>query len=691
MPRLLYFVAVVMLVVAGCSSAVRENRTLAVATNISTEAESPSSQANVSESIPANNEAVVAAQNELNLAEEYFQYGVQANSQEQWQEAQYNFERALTILSDLDVDPTDESEIGQRYFKLLGDIRSEYKLTLLYLATLPGETSSSAFVDRFLEIDDFSKLREEPVVTDVDKTAVFDVPVIVNEKVENCIIYFQTLARDFFQAALTRSGKYSSTMIRILEEEGLPRDLVYLPLIESGYKTNAYSWAAAVGPWQFISGTGKQYGLYRNWWYDERRDFEKSTRAAARYLTFLYNRYGDWYLALAAYNAGEGRVDRAVKRENTTDYFRLRSLARETKDYVPLFLAATIIAKNPEKYGFASYFEEPIDYETVTIDKCVDLRDVARSLGTSLEYLQHLNPELLRNVTPPNAGSYRLRIPTNMETAFWAAYDGFEKPKASGMEQHTIRRGETWASIAKKYGVSAKSLAAANNASTKSKLIAGRHLLVPIQNPELARSGGSSSGKKSGSGSKSSALAANGTYTVRKGDNLWQIAEAHGTTVNDLRSLNGLGPYSELHPGQKLKVNASGTKAAGSKASSGKIMTYKVRKGDTLDKIAQKYGTSVQDIASINGMHTIDYLRVGQLINVPASGASASSKSASKSTASAGKKSRSGGVLVYVVKAGDTLWDIAKSFGTTVEDIVTLNGLSSKRVKVGDRLKVKRG
>lgn len=690
MPRLLYFVAIVMLVVAGCSSAVRDNRTLAVATNMSTEAERPSSQASVSEPIPADNEAVVAAQNELNLAEEYFQYGVQANSREQWQEAQYNFERALAIVADLDVDPTDESEIGQRYFKLLGDIRSEYKLTLLYLATLPGETSSSAFVDRFLEIDDFSKLRAEPVVTDVDKTVVFDIPVIVNEKVENCIIYFQTLARDFFQAALTRSGKYTSTMIRILEEEGLPRDLVYLPLIESGYKTNAYSWAAAVGPWQFISGTGKQYGLYRNWWYDERRDFEKSTRAAARYLTFLYKRYGDWYLALAAYNAGEGRVDRAIKREGTADYFRLRSLARETKDYVPLFLAATIIAKNPEKYGFASYFEEPIDFETVTIDKCVDLRDVARSLGTSLEYLKHLNPELLRSITPPNAGSYRLRIPTNMETTFWAAYGGFEKPKTSGMEQHTIRRGETWASIAKKYGISAKSLAAANNATTTTKLYAGRHLLVPVQNPELARSSGSSSGKKSGSGSKSSALAANGTYTVRKGDNLWQIAEAHGTTVNDLRSLNGLGPYSELHPGQKLKVNASGAKASGSKASSGKIMTYKVRKGDTLDKIAQKYGTSVQDIASINGIHTIDYLRVGQLINVPAAGAS-SSKTASKPTTSASNKSRSVGVLVYVVKAGDTLWDIAKSFGTTVEDIVTLNGLSSKRVKVGDRLKVKRG
>ncbi len=681
MPRLLYFVALLMLLVMGCSSTVRQNRTLAVATNATDETADQATQSTSkdAELIPLSEE-VLAAQNELTLAEEYFQYGNQANSQEQWQEAQYNFERALAILSDLDIDPADETELGQHYFKLLSDIRSEYKLTLLYLATLPGETSSSAFVDRFLEIDDFSKLRQEKVITDVDKTVAFDIPVVVNQKVENCIVYFQTLARDFFQAALTRSGKYTPIMTKILEEEGLPSDLIYLPLIESGYKTNAYSWAAAVGPWQFIASTGKHYGLYRNWWYDERRDFEKSTRAAARYLKFLYSRYDDWYLALAAYNAGEGRIDRAIKRERTEDYFRLKTVARETKDYVPLFLAATIIGKNPEKYGFASYYDEVLEYETVTIDKCLDLREVAKSLGTTTEYLQQLNPELLRNVTPPNSGAYRLRVPANMENAFWAAYNGFDEPKVSGVEKHTIRRGESWGSIAKKYGISSKTLAAANNTTTKSKLYAGKTLMVPIQNAQLARNTGS---KKSGSSSKKSTASTTGEYTVRKGDNLWQIAEAHGTTVNDLRSLNGLGPYSNLHPGQKLKVTASsGKKSSGSKSSSGKIMTYKVRKGDTLDKIADKYGTSVQEIASINGIHTIDYLRVGQLINVPSNG---------NATTSA-KKSRSGGsVLVYVVKAGDTLWDIAKSFGTTVEDIVTLNKLSSKRVKVGDRLKVKRG
>ncbi len=682
--RLSCILFAVVLAVAGCASTVRQGSAIAspnerAATNSDSRAGYNSVPSDTAVS-PLQDEIYLQALDELALAEEYYQYGAQANAAERWNEAQYNFERSIAILSALDIEPDVTTDYGQRYMKLLGDIRSEYKLTLLYLATIPGETSSSAFVDRFEEIDDFAKLRQERVVTDVDKTETYDIPIVVNEKVENCIIYFQTIARDFFQSALTRSGKYTPIMARILQEEGLPTDLIYLPLIESGYKTNAYSWAKATGPWQFISSTGKHYGLYRNWWLDERRDYERSTRAAARYLSFLYGRYGDWYLALSAYNAGEGRIDRATKKENTTDYWRLKSIARETRDYVPLFLAATIIAKNPEKYGFTAYYDECLEYETVTVGKCVDLRHVAKAIGTTHEYLQHLNPELLRNITPPGIEAYRLRIPKNTETTFWAAYDSFEEPTVAGVERHTIKRGETWAGIAKKYGISSKVLAEANSSSTKSALIAGKTLMIPMKNSELARA--SNSNRKSSSSSSKSKVSANGIYTVKKGDNLTQIAEAHGTTVNDLRSLNGIGPYAELHPGQKIKVNAK-AQAKSTKSSGHKIMTYKVKKGDTLAKIAQKYNTNTQEIASINGIHTIDHLRIGQLINVPASQPAAKSKST--------KSSKGAGMLVYVVKAGDTLWDIAKAFGTTVEDIVTLNQLPSRRVKIGDKIKVKRG
>lgn len=689
--RLICLLAAAILTVAGCASTVRQGPSVAAAPAHSTDANNSragyTAVPSENTTAPIQDEMYLQALEELGLAEEYYQYGAQANAAERWQEAQYNFERAIAILSALDYEPDVTTEYGQRYTKLLGEIRSEYKLTLLYLATIPGETSSSAFVDRFVEIDDFAKLRQEHVVTDVDQAESYDIPIVMNEKVENCIIYFQTIARDFFQAALTRSGKYTPIMARILKEEGLPTDLVYLPLIESGYKTNAYSWAKATGPWQFISGTGKQYGLYRNWWYDERRDYERSTHAAARYLSFLYNRYDDWYLALAAYNSGEGRIDRATKREGTTDYWRLKGLARETKDYVPLFLAATIIAKNPEKYGFNAYYDECLEFETVTVGKCVDLRHVAKAIGTTHEYLAHLNPELLRNITPPGIEAYRLRIPKNTESAFWASYDSFEEPTVAGVEKHTIRRGETWAGIAKKYGVSSKLLAEANNSSTKTSLIAGKTLMIPIKNSELARSN-TSQRKSSGSTSKKSSkgsTSAGSDYVVRKGDNLWEIAEAHGTTVNDLRSLNGLGPYAELQVGQVIKVNAK-QPARSSKSSGTKIMTYKVKKGDTLAKIAAKYSTNTQEIASINGIHTIDHLRIGQLINVPAKQPVVASN-----TTKSGKSSKGGGILVYVVKAGDTLWDIAKSFGTTVEDIMTLNQLPSRRVKIGDKIKVKRG
>lgn len=683
--RISCFLVAVVLAVAGCASTVRQGSAVASPNERGTAHSSARAGYN---SVPPDtavsqlqDEMYLQALEELALAEEYYQYGAQANAAERWNEAQYNFERSISILSALDIEPDVNTEYGQRYTVLLGDIRSEYKLTLLYLATIPGETSSSAFVDRFEEIDDFAKLRQERVVTDVDKTETYNIPIVVNEKVENCIIYFQTIARDFFQSALTRSGKYTPIMAKILEEEGLPTDLIYLPLIESGYKTNAYSWAKATGPWQFISSTGKHYGLYRNWWYDERRDFERSTRAAARYLSFLYGRYNDWYLALSAYNAGEGRIDRATKKENTKDYWKLKTIARETRDYVPLFLAATIISKNPEKYGFTAYYDDCLEYETVTVGKCVDLRHVAKAIGTTHEYLLHLNPELLRNITPPGIETYRLRIPKNTETAFWASYDTFQEPTVAGVEKHTIKRGETWASIAKKYGISSNVLAEANSSSTKNSLIAGKSLVIPIKNPELA-SKSSTNRKASTSTSSKPKASSNGTYTVKKGDNLTRIAEASGTTVNDLRSLNGIGPYAELHPGQKLKVNSSSA-GKSSKSSGNKIMTYKVKKGDTLAKIAQKYNTNTQEIASINGIHTIDHLRIGQLINVPANQPTVASKSS--------KSGKSSGILVYVVKAGDTLWDIAKSFGTTVEDIVTLNQLPSRKVKIGDKIKVKRG
>lgn len=655
-----------MLFSAGCSSIVRETPGVSVASQPD-KPDNRGSDESTDEALPdPTQEAIddpvyLAAVEELTLAEEYFTYGVQANAAERWLEAQYNFERSIEILSNLDAEIKPETQLGQRYNDLLEKIRSEYKLTLLYLATLPGDASSSAFVDRFIEIDDFSDLRGGKVETDVDHEESYDIPIVVNKKVENCIVYFQTIARDFFQQSLTRSGKYKHIWTEILAEEGVPRDIFWLALVESGFKSNAYSWAKAMGPWQFISSTGRIYGLQRNWWYDERRDFVKATRAAARHLKDLHDRYGDWYLAVAAYNTGAGRIDREIRRSGGKDYWKMRRLPRETRDYVPLFLAATIIAKNPEKYGFEPYYDQPLSYETITIDKCIDLKDVAKSIGTSLEYLVELNPELLRKITPPGMKSYRLRIPVNTSEKFWAAYDNFEKPYAAGLQKHRIRRGESLSSIASRYGTTINAICAANNISRRTRIYAGRYLMVPVS----TGSGGGRSYASSGRYAKFKAN--NGKYKVKRGDSLWEIAEANNTTVNSLRVLNGLGPYSHIYPGQVLKVNE------GSSSAPTHVFTYKVKRGDTLDEIARRYGTSVKQLAMVNGINTIDYLRIGQLINVPSKRGS----------------SKGGRLIVYVVKAGDTLWDIARAFGTTVDDIVHLNQLRSKRLHVGDKLKVR--
>lgn len=271
-------------------------------------------------------------------AEYYYGLGVAANRASRWEEAQKNFEKALDILSQLDIQ-ADEKKWAAKFDRLLHEIGADYKITLLSLGALSSETSVEAFVEKFKDIDNFKKLRkeiQEPPEKEVEKIT-YDMPIVWNERVENCIIYFQTVAREPFRKYLCRSGKYIDLMKEILKEKGMPEDLAYLPMIESGFNPNAYSYAHAVGPWQFIAYTGRSYGLHRNHWYDERRDFVKSTYAAASYLKDLHEKFGDWLLALAAYNVGGGRIAKVIKRQQTKDFWKLR-LNRQTRNFVPLYI-----------------------------------------------------------------------------------------------------------------------------------------------------------------------------------------------------------------------------------------------------------------------------------------------------------------------------------------------------------------
>ncbi len=317
---------------------------------------------------------------------------------------------------------------------------------------------------------------------------VFDIPIVLNDKVEHCIILFQTTIRDKFVTWLSRSGKYSPFMRNLLKEQGLPEDLVYMALIESGFDPYAYSRSKAVGPWQFIDQTGKRYGLKVNWWVDERRDPEKSTIAAAKYLKDLYEMFACWYLAAAGYNAGEYKIIKAMKRFRTEDFWALtkyRYLKRETKDYVPLMIAAALVAKDPEKYGFTDIeYQEPLRYVKVKVPKLTDLSLIAKACEMPLEEIKELNPELRRGVTPPNEPEYEIKIPFVKKNLFTRNFEALQPLEKFQFKTHVVKKGETLKGIAKLYRVDLDPLFEINSMNKKSSLSKGMNILIPVSRDE---------------------------------------------------------------------------------------------------------------------------------------------------------------------------------------------------------------
>ena len=387
----------------------------------------------------------------------------------------------------------------------------------------------------FGDLKNFKNLKETGIVKDFNKadTVIYDVDIEWNEKVENSLIYLQTVARNKFNTYLERSGAYIPLMEKILKERGLPHDLVYLPLIESGFNASAYSYARASGFWQFISSTGKLYGLDHNWWYDERRDFEKATIAAAEHLKDFYELFGSWNLALAAYNGGAGRVSREIKKAKTNDFWKL-SLHSQTKAYVPLFMAATIIAKQPNKYGFFPEYQTPIEFDTVHVDKCVSFNNISAKTGIAVGDLERLNPELLRGITPPKASDYRLRLPMGSSESFVSVYNDLPAEKAKTLDNHRVRKGETLSVIAKKYGTSVAAIIELNGLSKKQRIMVGQLLTVPVSgvsytsDPEPSKVVSNYNSKSQPGGEQ---IARPNRYLIKHGDTLWEIATAHGVSI----------------------------------------------------------------------------------------------------------------------------------------------------------------
>jgi membrane-bound lytic murein transglycosylase D len=399
-------------------------------------------------------------------------------------------------------------------------------------------------------------------------TSSFDVPVVVNDSVLRMIAAFQSdPLHDKIAAGLSRSGRYLPMIHRIFEEAGLPRDLAMIAFIESSFLPHARSPRSAHGIWQFMPRTGRQYGLRTNGVIDERSDPEKATRAAALYLSYLHELFDDWYLVMAAYNAGEGKVLRAMDRTGARDFWQLAStnaIRSQTKNYVPAFLASLLIARNPARYGFDVDLAPPMEYETVTLDRPVDLRHLARSSAVTLDDLESLNPELRSHVTPRQPEGYELRVPAGSGEAVLVAFASAPTAVPPALRRHVTRRGDSLYSIARHYGISVSALASANSISPRAHLALGQVLLVPVrgssgrrtaQAKRTSRAASTSMAKASGTKGPSQSRGRN--YRVRRGDTLYEIALRYGVSVAEILAINGL-PGSTIRPGDRLKIPSGG-------------------------------------------------------------------------------------------------------------------------------------
>jgi peptidoglycan lytic transglycosylase D len=398
----------------------------------------------------------------------------------------------------------------------------------------------------------------------------YDIPITINEPVLRVLAAFQNDERlhGVISRGLSRSGRYMPMIHRIFGEEGIPKDLAQIALIESSFLPHARSPVAAHGIWQFMPRTGRHYGLTANAVVDERSDPEKATRAAARYLSYLHELFDDWYLAMAAYNAGEGKILRAMQRTGARDFWELAATSAirpQTQNYVPAVIAATLIARNPLHYGFEVEYEEPLAYETVTLDRPVHLKHLATT-EASLEELQRLNPELKSAITPRQPEGYELKIPVGTRQDLQLAFAAAPTATFPVARRHVVRRGETLARIARRYGVSAAALASANGLSRRSRVSRGRALVIPGRFRAETRYASASRGRKARGATTIAASRPTAKapvrrpakhYQVRSGDTLYRIAVKHGTTVARILAVNSLPSWAKIRPGDRIRIPAA--------------------------------------------------------------------------------------------------------------------------------------
>lgn len=636
------------------------------------------------------------------------------------------FEEAIRILNELSYYPQIES--NQDFNDLSKTVVEEYEDYIRKTGIVDAGSSIFALREKLNQLAELVDTTQAPVPTRTVITGT-TIPLVVNNLVENNINFFLGRGRVHMERWLRRSGKYFPLLKKIMREEGVPEEIVYLAMIESGLTNTARSWARAVGMWQFMKGTGKLYGLKGNFWWDERRDFEKASIAAARHLRDLYEDFEDWYLVMAAYNSGPGNVYRAMRRSGSSDFWEMRRyLPRETRNYVPAYIATAMIAMNPDEYGFdAIEFEDSLEYVTVNVKDCVDLTVLSECAGAEVEALVELNPELIHRCTPPGTEGYMLRVPkgTDLEI-FGKKYALIPENEKGYLLTHTVRRGETVASLARRYGVAQRALADANDISTRKKLPRGMKLAIPIANirgGKSARLLATTSEPRVRDSqttvrTQSRTVQARTTsdpdrtkivYKIKSGDTISNIAEWFGVRATDIRNWNNLPFGRKIIAGTTLamwvnKSDAPQLARLNTMAFDEKMATVKttdaaektdtaddafsiiVKAGDSLDKIAQENSVSAKQIQRWNKLAS-SRINVGQKLvlypNVKEVETPHAKAVAEKQARSEGKTNR----IIYVVRKGDTISQIAQAHEVREKQLREWNSLNRKgKIYAGQEL-----
>ncbi|HWR34743.1 MAG TPA: LysM peptidoglycan-binding domain-containing protein [Clostridia bacterium] len=577
--------------------------------------------------------------------------------------AKDDFDRAFDMLLQGPVDVHSDERLEREFDKIVEAVNSLEMLALKEGDGFTEQKPEPAPIDEANEatfpVDPNIRAKAEEEV----RTTKSDLPLVMNDHVASFISYFSNRGRGTLERALARSGRYREMISRVLSEEGVPQDLIYLAQAESGFHPLALSHAGARGMWQFMASRATGYGLARNWWVDERQDPEKATRAAARHLRDLYNQFGDWYLAMAAYNSGPGTVQRAVQRTGYADFWELYRrdvLPGETRNYVPIIVAVTIMAKNPEQYGLDHITPDSAPtFDKVTISYPVDLRLVAECVDTSVSLLQELNPSLLRLTTPKDQ-SFDLRLPAGTVDKFQGAIGAIPAEMRVWWRYHKVRPSETLSQIAQKYKTTSKAIAEVNSLEEDDELKRDAKLIIPVAPGRRAASGEET---------ESQAFSRKATrYKVRKGDTVMSVADDFGVPVERLRKWNRL-KGNQLRAGRTLSIYkpVAAPEGAGTQVAS----RSKTKQGSKA--LVSKKSKPVVDLDD------------GENDPLPAK-----SKKVKASVTSAKTSKAQARKVQHKVKAGETLTSIANEYNVSIASLKRDNKKVATNLRAGDVLVINR-